>query len=391
VILRVENIRIVMKPTVRFLLPVFIVTYFYTTAFGDGMFFYREEVPPDIPYQRAFLIFHEGVETLILQSKYELSQSASASSLGWIVPVPSVPDVSSMDVNMADTLFFHASISTPPRTFAIFFDLFRVVFFIISACSLLSIIILLLRYPTSKKNEMTKKKWSLYFKFSLFILIISFLLSGFSEPKYFGKSPEAEDIEIIKAERAGIYDVKVVKSKSADAILEWLKENSFNFNENDSKFFTDYIKRNWCFVVAKVQVDSGIKENIAYDGMVDPLVLKFNSERAIYPVALTAAIGTKTEILLYTLSDNKLTCNGRLKMRAARKTDKSDSGLGNLWNLQVFSKIFIDLFTNLPQEMFLCKFKDTLTAKQMKEDIVFKKARNNQPYRETRVIWIREE
>jgi len=36
---------------------------------ADGKF-YGERIPPDIPYQRGFILFHEGSETLVLQSKF---------------------------------------------------------------------------------------------------------------------------------------------------------------------------------------------------------------------------------------------------------------------------------------------------------------------------------
>ena len=40
-------------------------------AYGDGKFYYVEKIPVDVPYQRALLIFEDGKETLILQSKYK--------------------------------------------------------------------------------------------------------------------------------------------------------------------------------------------------------------------------------------------------------------------------------------------------------------------------------
>ena len=37
--------------------------------------------------------------------------------------------------------------------------------------------------------------------------------------------------------------------------------------------------------------------------------------------------------------------------------------------------------------MMLCKFKGTLTAAQMRDDLVFQAASDNTPYRETKWIW----
>lgn len=126
-------------------------------------------------------------------------------------------------------------------------------------------------------------------------------------------------VDIIKAEKAGIYDVKVITSETAESIIDWLKDNSFNFDDNDTEVFQDYIDRNWCFVVAKVGSDKKVETGkIVAKGMVAPLILKFKTEKAIYPLALTSTIGTDTEVLLYTLSKDKLTCNEQLTLKHAR-------------------------------------------------------------------------
>jgi hypothetical protein len=192
-------------------------------------------------------------------------------------------------------------------------------------------------------------------------------------------------VEVIKAEKAGIYDVKVIQSDSAEAIINWLEENAFAFNENDTRIFENYIKQKWCFVVAKVQPGAGTEEEkITYGRMVAPLILKFATEKVIYPLALTSTIGKETKILLYTLSAKKLDCNERLKLRYADKSQSDGLFSYLLSNAEQETK---DFFEGLPQSMILCKFKGKLTSEQMKSDIVFDNAADNKPYRETVVIW----
>ncbi|MBN2591828.1 MAG: DUF2330 domain-containing protein [Sedimentisphaerales bacterium] len=380
-----------MKNTARCVLLAFTIGFLSTNVYADGKFyFYREGVPADTPYQRAILIFHENTETLILQSKYEISSSQSIDSLGWVVPIPSVPDITSFDAEIARNYFNAASRYTQPGIFAIH-DLFGIAVHILFVLSFLSILILLLFFPILKKIGMSKEKWHKLANISFYTFLICFFVAFFSGAfiPFLSKQSSGEGVEIIKAGKAGIYDVKVIKSENADAILDWLKENNFNFNENDTDTFADYISRDWCFVVAKVQPESGTKKDkVSLDGLVAPLVLKFDTEKAIYPTALTATIGTETQILLYTLSDNKLDCQERLKLHAAQEISSAKfNPIFIVKRKEEADESLIELFKTLPPKMFICKFKDTLTSEQMKKDLVLENASDNKPYRKTKIVW----
>ena len=102
-----------MKTVARCAVLIFIIGGLGEHALGDGKFFV-EKVPPNIPYQRAFILFYESSETLVLQSKYEFSQSEAIDSLGWVVPVPAVPDIASADADIAARFFWKASAHTQP-------------------------------------------------------------------------------------------------------------------------------------------------------------------------------------------------------------------------------------------------------------------------------------
>ncbi len=349
---------------------------------GDGKIFISDTIPADIPYQRAFLIFNEGTETLILQSKYEFSHTSDVNSLGWIVPVPAVPDIGSVDADIAKTFFFQASFGTQPEVTRIS-SYVSIVIMSIFIFGFAVLVVCLIEYPFLYMLGTSKVTWSRRTKNSLAVTLVSFALVIFTMPSL---SRSLAGVDIIKAEKAGIYDIKVITSETAEPIMEWLRENSFNFDDNDTEVFQDYIDRNWCFVVAKVGSDTKVElDKVVTKGMVAPLILKFKTEKAIYPLALTSTIGTDTEVLLFTLSKDKFTCNERLTLKHAKSLMPVN------WIDHLLIKAdqkTCDLFSDIPKKpMFICKFKKKLSPEQMKQDLELEYAPDNNPYVKKIVRW----
>jgi hypothetical protein len=370
-----------MKAIARCVLFVLIIGGLVGRARGDGKFFV-EKVPPGIPYQRAFILHHEGSETLILQSKYELSQSEAVDALGWVVPVPSVPEIASADADAAWISFYKASVHTQPKPTRIsgFIFLIFIIFFL---CFVGFLVVQLIEYLFLSKIKLSRDAWRRRFGISLLITFIAFFLILMTTPHL--RSTAGVDVEIVKAQKAGIYDVKVIRSQNAQAILDWLTENGFGFNDDDTHVFKDYVDRGWCFVVANVEPAPEIEEHkIAVEGMVAPLILKFETDTAVYPLALTSTVGVETEVLLYTFSENKLTCGERLTLRYAGKK-KSTYFLVDL--LSSTEPETNDLSAGIPEYMYLCKFRKKLTPEEMKTDLEFEFAQDNEPYREKKIVW----
>ena len=369
-----------MKSVARYMFFIFIIGSLCGRVEGDGKFFVVEKVPPDIPYQRAFLLFYEGSEILMLQSKYEFLQSDAVDTLGWIVPLPAVPEIASADADVAWKCFWKASLHTQPDITSISSLISPIAAIFFFGC-IGFLFVLIVEYPFLEKTDLSKITWRRRLIKGLIITAIALFLMGLAMP-HLGMSI---DVEIVKAEKAGIYDVKVIRSQSAKAILDWLRENGFGFNESDKQIFAEYIERDWCFVVARVEPEPETeKHKIVYEGMVAPLILKFETKKAVYPLALTSIVGTETEVLLYTFSENKLSCNDRLTLRNARKKQSTYSILDLLSETEPKVKEF---FEDIPEHMFLCKFRKKLKPQEMKKDLEFEFAPDNEPYKEKKTVW----
>ena len=350
-------------------------------AWADGKFFLREKVPAKLPYQRALLIFDEGTETLVVQSKYDLPAATEVDSLAWVVPVPSVPELESMYPEMAANFFFLLSFGTRP-------NLRHISPYVgppVLCLCLVGAILSLMRFANcSSAGEETvfqRQRWR-YLRNAILLLALAFVLLLVFMPPL----SRSRLVETLKSEQVGIYDVTVIRGDSAEAIVAWLTENGFAFGNEDEAVFADYVARNWCFVAAKVRTDEAIKEErIAAEGMAAPLVLTFPTDKPVYPLALTATAGVETEILLYTLSPNKPSCGDRLELRHAHETN-TDSVRNSLYVGD--TEETIRPMESLPDKpMILCKFKGTLTTAQMREDLVLTPAPDNTLYRESMWVW----
>jgi hypothetical protein len=349
-------------------------------ALADGKMFWREEIPPTIPFQRALILSDEGTETLILQSRYEIPEGGKESSLGWIVPVPDVPEIASMPADMAQQMFMYLSMNSRPRVTRILPTVFGVLLLTLAVLSLLTLLFCLLSFFLPLPQSFKENKGKLA-RYSLYGLLVCFL-AAIIIPS-FASARASLGVDVVAEQRVGIYDVSVVRSSDAEDLIAWLNQNDFKFRDEDTASFDSYVSKGWCFVVAIINPSVEEDERrIVSKGLAAPLILRFPCANPIYPLALTGTGGFETEILIYLASATKMTCNDRLTLRFAGEMHES--------NLEILSVdtdpegFFDSEKTTYP---YLCKFKDRLTPDKMSEDIVFTKAEDEEPYREHIVKW----
>ena len=345
---------------------------------ADGVMYVRETVPAKIPYQRALIVFKDGTETLILQSKYEIPKADSKTTLGWVVPVPAKPEVASLPADMAYDLFFRLNWASQPDVTHVVPIIQLVVELGFGGSVLLALALYLLSFRASASPVLKTRRKGLG-QFSLCGFLIGLVLSPCLLPSLSG----SRSVEVIAEHNVGVYDVRVIRSESADELIERLNSNQYKFGEADKAVFASYISRGWCFVVANIQPSrEQNEEKIVLDGLAAPLVLRFPHDSPVYPMALTGTVNQDTEVLIYVRSETKVTCNNRLTLRYARSTDEP--------HLQEFCEEIEPRDFFKPDDLkcaYLCKFRDVLTPAQMNEDIVFSPAGDNDSYREHWVGW----
>lgn len=340
----------------------FVVLLLVQGALADGKM-YMEKVSPDIPYQRALIMYDGQEQTMVLQSKYA-EPTAEASDIGWVVPLPAVPELASCDSDSASRLFRFVSAKCGPNVIHVA-PWFVLPFMIIT-------ILMLLDLPKKAREKRAQSCLVV-----VIMVIVLFFLAAMSLPLM-----GANDVESLKAEQVGIYDVEVIKAENPDDLIDWFKENRFFFDEKDRAAIAHYVDQGWCFVTAHIRPDKQ-EDAIGYEGLANPLIMRFPTPKAVYPLALTGTGGHDTKVLIYLASKNKMLCGDRLELEYAAPL-KDGIGLFFAPEEADPESFFTEEQLQYP---YICKFKGTLSPEEMKDDLYFSEALDNSEVQKTIVRW----
>ena len=345
------------------------------SARADGKMYWRENVPPSIPYQRAVIFFQDGVETLVLQSKYQMPGPGEAAPIGWVVPVPAVPELASMPADQAADIFYVSAVNTAPRV-----TKFAMIFIngLLLLAALFGMLFVRMMFSRAEGSELARQRAVLYG--SSFAAILLLLVAVPQLPRSRGES----GVDVLRSARIGIYKAEVIKAKAPGDLIAWLQQNGFSHGEQDTAALADYISRGWCFVAARIDPPADARPgDIASEGLAAPLILQFPHKVPVYPLQLTGSGGFDTEVLIYLLSDRKWTATDRMTLRyygvhpglRLVGTLEHSSEPPQIWNLDAEKLIHLH------------KFKDLLTPARMSSDLLFTPAPDSEPYREHRYEW----
>lgn len=357
------------------LLSIFAALAGHATA--DGKFYVAERVP-EVPFQRA-VIWHDGArEIMVVQSKYDLKSANNLKEVGWVLPLPSIPDVGTMRAEDAAWLFYALEHDARPEIIGVGFPILAVLVGLVWLRILMFIIASIAGY----KGRYRKYLGGGWGNLGLFVLMLYITFN--MGIKAFGIVSGTSPVEVVRESIAGVYEIKVVKSDSAAELVNWLKERDFRFEAEDERVFADYIKRGWSFATARI-AKGRLADTAALDAqsLVNPLVLRFDTKEAVYPLALTATAAQPTEILLYSYSAHKADSGGRLPLEFASPVRSSVAEF-------LASRVEpTGLFkTERFPEFYLTQFRGRLTAEQMHADLVLKRSSDDTPYRKRNYGWI---
>lgn len=295
---------------------------------ADGIYLPPKDFYIRSSNQKAVIIYEKGQETLILSTQFK----GNAKDFGWVIPVPSRPEVS----KSSDELF-------------------------------------------TSLNDLTAPKY--------------YRRDNLGMAPLLKKEVKEEAVSVLETKKVGIYEIKVLEASDSKALASWLSENKYMYPEEGGYILDEYIQKRWYFVATKI--DAAALEAISTtetlkEGHAQPIKLVFQSEKIIYPLKISsiqASLAKKEEqkndkyslyyyptnsvsILLYVFADGKKELPGfnieyasYLRPKAIEKLAYVD---GKSW-------------WKPDKKFYLTRLSRSMTFSEMTDDLVFRDADNNRP------------
>ena len=297
---------------------------------ADGVYFPKTDTSAryaaDItePEQKAAIIHYKGLQRMILQ----VSFVGSADEFAWLVPTPSVPEVTACKQPVFHTL----QQATAPR----------------------------IRY---------------WFNADQHIQRLEAARGPSSEKKL--------DVEVVDRKQIGVYDVTVLRAKNAADLLAWLHKHSYRTPPKSADVVDVYIKKGWVFTAMRINTkDSRSTQAKLEEGVLQSLAFTFRTPNPVYPLTISSLNPGGSKILLYVFSQYQTSAAGFHTVSTYNNwTDQYARTLRDreliftlLEDERSFGH-FADLFFS-SKPVWMTKLSADLKAADMKQDMVFVPSRS---------------
>lgn len=269
-----------------------VIAFFCDPCRADGMVFPAViDQRAQIPDQQALIAWRDGVETLAIETRFV----GTGTDFAWVVPLPSVPEVSPATTGLFPTL---RAITTPRLVDSSGAR---------GLCWLLGwllVLVWVIRLTGGWRG----------------VLLVTFVVvTGMIVilAPTLGTARGGADVPGVAVhDRAivGSYDTATISGKEGSALIAWLTSNGFATPTEAKPVIDDYAARGWCFVAAKLR-RSESSDNPATP---HPLVFKFNSATPIYPLRLTSVGSSGLGLELYVFGPQAAAAAGLDVMRCTQ-------------------------------------------------------------------------
>jgi hypothetical protein len=127
-----------------------------------------------------------------------------------------------------------------------------------------------------------------------------------------------EEVRVLREEAVGMYEVAVLEAGSAAALKRWMDDHKYKFPTGMEAVCEEYIALGWCFVAEKAKVggkanvdpkprmkgvDTKLPAGSSFDGHVQAMGFRFNTDKLILPMRLSAYNEGELHNIVYLFTD----------------------------------------------------------------------------------------
>lgn len=189
-----------------------------------------QNIPVDQAAERIIFTMDPGVVTAYVQINY----TGSAPDFAWVVPVPSVPEVDVAEM----TSFNELQVATDP-------------------------VFMLPPVPDCMFNDS----------------LLSMPMAG----AVMSSEGAKQDVTVFASGEAGpyAYDVVGTETGNVNALIDWLRENSYRITPEMEPLVQVYVQEGLIFLAMKLQPNQGVQD-------IQPIKMTYQSQQPMIPIRLTA-------------------------------------------------------------------------------------------------------
>lgn len=366
-------------------------------ALADGKVFPPTAYPVEvrIPDQRAILAWSNGVERLVIETRF----TGAGTNFAWVVPLPSPPKVEAATRGLFPTLthLLRPRVIHRPNPFVgvacccaglgwLLITLrpdkaVRVSDLLASLAigggitlvsqeaggtGLLGLICFLSVALIGAQVRYGKESpWAIVIVLALLIFLAGMTLPALSTAKAKGGS---DAVEVLDRQLAGIFETTTLTARDPGALRDWLNTNGYVLPKDVEPVIADYLRDGWVFVASKVRRDVSSAEAAS----LHPLSFAFAAKEPVYPLRLTGVGNGNLEVDLFVFGPERAKAAG-FKVRDAVRpqimetTTESLQPGGRNSGLPLAHAGLQEAAGNAA---FATRLQGTLTPEQMRQDAV---------------------
>jgi hypothetical protein len=181
-------------------------------------------------------------------------------------------------------------------------------------------------------------------------------------------------VEVIEQKRVAGYDATILKADSAEALLNWLKENDYHYSPAVSEWAKPYLADKWFFTALKVAPKDAAKPgNVTLQA--PALRISFTTDKPLFPYREPTtdslpALGVKSRTLrTFFLSDQRYTGElGDGQLWTGKTVWANQLAPAQIKNILDHLKL---PFKEAPPKAWLTEFEDDWAYNTVKSDLHF--------------------